>query len=130
MENEIEIYPIEKTEEPKAIATTKKPFLPSRAMLKTIEMKLELKRYTKPEICEACKISRQTLYRWERNPDYLDIYGKRSWEVLRAFTPTVNKALQLAVLKGDVQAIKLFYQLTENIREAMEVTFVFGGEGK
>ena len=54
----------------------------------------------------------------------------RSWEVLREFTPVVNKALQLAILKGDVQAIKLYYQLTENIREAMEVTFVFGGEKK
>ena len=106
----------------------KKPFQPSRAMLKSIEMKLELKRHTKEQICQACGITRQTLWRWERDPDYLDLYMKRSWEVLRQFQPTVNKALQIAILKGDTQAIKLYYQLTENIREAMEVTFVFGGD--
>lgn len=108
----------------------RKPFMPTRAMLKSIEMKLELKRYTKEEIAEACGITRMTLHRWERNPDYIDLYMKRSWEVLREFTPTVNKALQVAIIKGDVQAIKLYYQLTENIREAMEVIFVFGGEKK
>jgi transcriptional regulator with XRE-family HTH domain len=116
-----------KPEEAKAIETTKKPFLPTRAMLKTIEMKLELKRYTKEQIAEACGITRMTLHRWERNPDYQDLYMKRSWEVLRQFQPTVNKALQIAILKQDVQAIKLYYQLTENIREAMDITFTFGG---
>jgi len=122
----IDVEPVET----KAIKTTKKPFLPTRAMLKSIELKLDLRRYTKEEICKFCGIRRMTLYRWERNPDYLDLYMKRSWEVLRAYTPEVNKALQRAINKGDVQAMKMFYQLTENIREAMEVTFIFGGEKK
>ena len=135
MKNQIEVKPYPYTEEPevigvepKAITTSKKPFLPSARMLKTIEMQLELKRLTKAEICEACGITRQSLYRWERNPDYQDLYLKRSWEVLRQFTPTANKALEIAILKGDTQAMKLFYQLTENIRESMEIHFTFGGE--
>lgn len=131
MKNEIEVkpYPTEEIkEEIKAIKTNKKPFLPTRAMLKSIELKLDLRRYTKEEICKSCGIRRMTLYRWERNPDYLDLYMKRSWEVLRAYTPEVNKALQRAINKGDVQAMKMFYQLTENIREAMEITFSFGGD--
>ena len=60
MKEQIEIRPYPYKEEPKAIET-KKPFLPTRAMLKTIEMKLELKRYTKEDICKACGITRQTL---------------------------------------------------------------------
>jgi len=128
MKEQIEIRPYPYKEEPKAIET-KKPFLPTRAMLKTIEMKLDLKRYTKEQICEDCGITRQTLYRWERNPDYQNLYMERSREVLRQFEPTVNKALQIAIMRGDVQAIKLFYQLFENIREETTVTFVFGGSG-
>jgi DNA-binding XRE family transcriptional regulator len=114
-------------EEPKAI-TTKKPFLPTRAMLKSIEMRLELKHYTKEQIAEACGITRMTLHRWERNPDYQDLYMKRSWEVLRQFQPMVNKALQIAILKQDIRAIELYYKLTENIRESMEITFKFAGD--
>jgi len=88
-----------------------------------------LNRYTKEQICKSCGITRQTLYRWERNPDYQNLYMERSREVLRQFEPTVNKALQIAIMRGDVQAIKLFYQLFENIREETTVTFVFGGSG-
>ena len=115
-------------EEPKAIKTDKKPFLPSARMLKTIEMQLELKRRTLEDIAIECGVTRMTLYRWQRNSDYQDLYLKRSWEVLRAFTPIANKSLQIAILKQDVQALKLFYQLTENIRESMEITFSFGGD--
>lgn len=128
-EIEIKPYPIEEVkEEPKAIETSKKPFLPTGAMLKSMEMKLDLQKHTREEIAKACGIKRMTLFRWERNPNYQDLYMKRSWEVLRQFTPETNKSLQRAILRGDTQAMKIFYQLTENIREAMEIKFTFGGK--
>lgn len=119
---EAEITDVVETE-PKPV---KKPWQPSRAMLKSIQMKLELKRYTKEQICEACRISRQTLWRWERDPNYVNFYLERSREVLREFEPTVNKALQIAIIKGDTQAIKLYYQLIERVKEIGNVTFQFG----
>lgn len=99
-------------------------------MLKTIELQLELKRHTLEEIAEICNIHRTTLHKWRRNPDYQDLYMKRSWEVLREFTPEANKALERAIKKGDVNALKLFYQLTENIREEVNVTFAWGSDDK
>ena len=130
MDNKIKAIEIVTEERPKAIETKKKPFLPSAKMLKSIELQLELKRHTLDEIAKECNISRMTLHRWRRDPDYQDLYIKRSWEVLREFTPTVNKALQIAILKHDVQAIKLFYQLTENIQEELRVTFGWGDDKK
>ena len=92
-------------------------------MLKSIELQLELKRKTLKDIAEECGITRMTLHRWRRNPEYQNLYMKRSWEVLREFTPMANKALQIAIIRGDVSALKLFYQLTENIREELNVTY-------
>lgn len=124
----IETKPYPYREENKAIENKKKPFLPTVRMLKSIALKLELKYRTKEEICKDCGITKMTLYRWERTPGYQNIYMKRSWEVLREFTPEVNKSLMKAIRKNDVQAIKLFYQLTENIREEINVTFGWGDD--
>lgn len=126
-EIETKPYPYNR-EEPKAIETKKKPFLPTARQLKSIELQLELKRRTLEDIAKECGISRMTLHRWRRDSDYQDFYMKRSWEVLREFTPTANKALENAIIKGDVSALKLFYQLTENIQEEINVTFAWGDD--
>ena len=120
----------EERKELKAITTKKKPFLPTAAMLKSIELQLELKKHTLEDIAKECGISKMTLYRFRRDPDYQDLYLKRSWEVLREFTPIAHKPLRLAILKQDVQALKLFYTLTESIREEINVTFAWGSDDK
>ncbi len=122
-------YPYNR-EEPKAIETKKKPFLPTAAMLKSIELQLELKKHTLEEVARECGISKMTLFRWRKDLDYQNLYLKRSWEVLKEFTPIANKSLMIAILKQDVAALKLFYTLTENIQEELRVTFGWGDDKK
>lgn len=122
-------YPYNR-EELKAIETKKKPFLPTAAMLKSIELQLELKKHTLEEVARECGISKMTLFRWRKDPDYQNLYLKRSWEVLKEFTPIANKSLMIAILKQDVAALKLFYTLTENIQEELRVTFGWGDDKK
>ncbi len=122
-------YPYNR-EESKAIETKKKPFLPSAAMLKSIELQLELKKHTLEEVARECGISKMTLFRWRKDLDYQNLYLKRSWEVLKEFTPIANKSLMIAILKQDVAALKLFYTLTENIQEELRVTFGWGDDKK
>ena len=124
---EIEIKPIKQ----KAIETTKKTWVPTPKQRFSMELYLDwTKRLTLKEIAQRTGIQRITLYRWRRSPEYLEYLQELSNKKLKEAIPIAERALIRAVDKGDVQAIKLFFEYVGRYREEMDIHFSWGGDDK
>ncbi len=74
--------------------------------------------HTWEEIRAECGVSRATLSRWRKQPEFRNEVTKRSRLLVREHLPTAYQALILKVAKGDIPALKLFFELTGEIQEA------------
>lgn len=70
------------------------------------------------EIRAECGVSRATLSRWRKQPEFRNEVTKRSRLLVREHLPTAYQALILKVAKGDIPALKLFFELTGEMQEA------------
>lgn len=74
--------------------------------------------HTWEEIRAECGVSRATLSRWRKQPEFRNEVTKRSRLLVREHLPTAYQALILKVAKGDIPALKLFFELTGEMQEA------------
>lgn len=77
---------------------------------------------TKCEIAEKCKIARATLYKWLRDADFVDYLNKLIDDYTDSQTAEMWKALCNRAKKGDVQAIKLFFELKGKYKNQVEMS--------
>ncbi|MBQ8824184.1 MAG: hypothetical protein IJZ64_03030, partial [Ruminococcus sp.] len=68
---------------------------------------------TKAEIAEKAGVTPRTLYRWLRNPDFVAIVNSIVSQYADAELSMVWKALCKRIQDGDIQAIKLYFELRE-----------------
>ena len=70
------------------------------------------------QLRERIGCSRATLSRWRKQPAFRNEIIKRSRLVVREHLPTAYAALIAKVAKGDIPALKLFFELTGEMQEA------------
>jgi len=127
---EEEIIDVE-PEEPKAIETEKDTWVPTPKQRYSMELYLDwTKKLTLKDIALKTGVKRMTLYRWRRNPNYINYLQKLSNKMLQEAIPIAEKALVREVNKGDVQAIKLFFEYVGRFREEMDIHFSWGDDKK
>lgn len=68
---------------------------------------------TKKDISEKTGVPLRTLYRWLRNPDFVAIVNSLVSQYADAELSMVWKALCKRIQDGDIQAIKLYFELRE-----------------
>lgn len=72
---------------------------------------------TKQDIADAAGVARSTLHRWMRNPDFIKIVNELVEKYADAELGMVWKALSRKIQAGDVQAIKLYFELRQRSEE-------------
>ena len=68
---------------------------------------------TKEDIAREAGVTRQTLYRWLRNPDFVALVNSLVSQYADAELAMVWKALCRKIQDGDMQAIRLYFELRE-----------------
>lgn len=66
---------------------------------------------TKQDIADRAGVTRMTLYRWLRNPEFIAIVNRLVSQYADAELGMVWKALSRKCQQGDIQAIKLYFEL-------------------
>lgn len=68
---------------------------------------------TKEDIAREAGVTRQTLYRWLRNPDFVALVNSLVSQYADAEFAMVWKSLCRRIQGGDMQAIRLYFELRE-----------------
>ena len=68
---------------------------------------------TKEEIARETGVSRATLYRWLRNPDFVALVNQLVAQYADAELAMVWKSLCKQIQAGNLQAIRLYFELRE-----------------
>lgn len=68
---------------------------------------------TKSDIAEKAGVSSSTLYRWLRNPDFVALVNSLVMQYADAELSMVWKSFCKRIQEGDMQAIKLYFDLRE-----------------
>lgn len=68
---------------------------------------------TKEDIAREAGVTRQTLYRWLRNPDFVSLVNSLVSQYADAELAMVWKSLCRRIQSGDMQAIRLYFELRE-----------------
>lgn len=68
---------------------------------------------TKEDIAREAGVSRATFYRWLRNPDFVALVNGLVSQYADAELSMVWKSLCKRIQDGDMQAIKLYFELRE-----------------
>lgn len=68
---------------------------------------------TKEDIAREAGVTRQTLYRWLRNPDFVALVNSLVSQYADAELAMVWKSLCRRIQGGDMQAIRLYFELRE-----------------
>lgn len=83
----------------------------SKKQLKAIEMLIDIEKdYTKRDIASLLKIDESTLYKWFKKEEFIEELNRQSEEFFKRSKNLVNKALLKKILKGDVSAMRLYYE--------------------
>ena len=69
------------------------------------------------ELCKLCDVPRRTFYNWRNNPDFCRYVDELIEKYTDSELAAVWKALIRACLCGNVQAIRLFFELKNNKNE-------------
>lgn len=75
---------------------------------------------TKEDIANAANVSRSTLYRWLRNEDFINIVNDLIDKYIAAEAGLVWKSLIRECSKGNMQAIRLYFELKDKYKEQGE----------
>lgn len=69
------------------------------------------------ELCKLCDVPRRTFYNWRNNPDFCRYVDELIEKYTDSELAAVWKALIRACLCGNVQAIRLFFELKNKFKE-------------
>ncbi|WP_129408073.1 phBC6A51 family helix-turn-helix protein [Marinitoga lauensis] len=95
----------------------------SRKQLKAIEMLIDIENnYTHKEIYTQLEISHDTFYKWLKNPLFIEELNKRSEEFFKRSLYKVNAALLKKIEKGDVSAMRLYFEKLNEFKEKIELS--------
>lgn len=72
---------------------------------------------TKEEIAREAGVSRATLYRWLRNPDFVALVNQLVAQYADAELAMVWKSLCKQIQAGNLQAIRLYFELRERSKQ-------------
>ena len=72
---------------------------------------------TKEDIAKNANVSRSTLYRWLRNEEFISIVNDLIDKYVVAESGLVWKALIRECSNGNMQAIKLYFELKDKYKE-------------
>lgn len=72
---------------------------------------------TKEEIAREAGVSRTTLYRWLRNPDFVALVNQLVAQYADAELAMVWKSLCKQIQAGNLQAIRLYFELRERSKQ-------------
>jgi len=70
---------------------------------------------TEDDKAKLCKVVRQTLWNWRKDKDFTNAVNARAKELFGSERPRWFAALSLEACTGDVQALRLCYQLTGDL---------------
>ena len=76
---------------------------------------------TNRELYEAVGISHDTFYKWIKDPDILSYAGELIDKYTDAELSRVWKALIVRCAAGDIQAIKLYFELKGRYKQSVDV---------
>lgn len=77
------------------------------------------------DICEREQLPRRTFYNWMGKKEFIDFINSLIDKYTDAELAGVWKALSLKARKGDIQAIKLFFEMKGKYKEVKEVNHNF-----
>jgi len=65
-------------------------------------------------------VSRVTIYKWLKREEAIEYMNKRSEEIRRANDPAIHSALIRKARKGDIAAIRLYYEMFGDLKHKVE----------
>ena len=74
------------------------------------------------EIAEKAGVSRQTIYSWMDNTEFKEALNKKIDQYTDSQTSSVWKSLIAQAKQGNVQAIKLFFEMRGKYRDRKEIS--------
>lgn len=96
------------------ILRKKKAFYPHAKQRKMAELLLDPEdRRTKKEKCAEVGITHKTLCQWMKKPEYLEYINKQIDQYTNAELSEVWRALVNQCKRGNIQAMKLFFEMKE-----------------
>ena len=69
------------------------------------------------QISEELNISRATLHRWQKNPQFMEAVIEEARTTLKSFLPNIYTKLTSSALAGDFQFVKLMIEHIEKLEE-------------
>ena len=69
------------------------------------------------ELCEICDVARSTFYKWMRNEDFTKYLDEQIDLYTNSELSAVWKALVKRCRVGDVQAMKLYFELKDRYKQ-------------
>ncbi|MGE4272073.1 MAG: phBC6A51 family helix-turn-helix protein [Desulfitobacterium sp.] len=106
--------PVKLRENQKQKVKQSKEWVPNARQIKMAELLLNPEdRRTKQAKCEEVGITPKTLWKWMQDKRYIDYLNGLLDEVTSTELTDVWKALILQCKRGNIQAIKLFFELKE-----------------
>lgn len=69
---------------------------------------------------EAAGVDRNTTYHWFSKPEFRAYVERRRTELARRWSAKIDKALAEKAIKGDIGAIKLFYERFDGLAQRFE----------
>jgi len=74
------------------------------------------------ELAEKADVSRVTIYNWMDDEEFAEILNKKIDQYTNSQTANVWKSLIMQALDGNVQAIKLFFEMKNKYRDRKEIS--------
>lgn len=103
---------------------------PHAKQIKMVELLLNPEdRRPKTKKCEDVGVARKTFYRWMKDPRFVEYLNSRIDEFTNSELYEVWKALLMQCKRGNVQAIKLFFEMKELAPPMQVKQEVTGKEG-
>jgi hypothetical protein len=105
-----------------------KPWMPQPKQIKMIELLIDLDdRRNKEEKCKEVGISRRTLYNWFQDANFVAYMNNRLELSTDAELVDMWRSLKSVAKRGNVQALRTYFELKGKLRNQMEVTGKDGG---
>jgi len=101
--------------------TAEKPL--SAKQLKAIELLMDIENpRTKKQVAAEVGVSERTLYNWFHDLRFLEALNRYADELIKRSKFLINRQLLKLASEGDIQAIRLYYDLIGDLRELGTLT--------
>lgn len=99
------------------IQTKEKEWRPTPAMIVWLDTATEMQTDVISDISEACRITRDSWYRWLKDPQFEDWYWEQYDKRTRRWKPTVDAIGLKFAKRGSAEHFKYLAQRVGNIKE-------------